>query len=505
MKSSLSILALTCLFFSGWSQDSVLTRYNKKNYYTGWSQDSVSSKFNRKSYSLRDYIAPDIKFQSLDAGLLLQAGGGEGYGNGIGSFSLAYNRYVNTSDRQSQMAAGNTFFLNSNWDGKYVTNSTSNNLHLVNQIRKYGGDNSFWGFHTYFEYLYNGQTTNRTETSLPYSSAQRHLGNILFYFSHGNGRIEPIASARKAMDILISLDRYNKLSKSPDNAMVDSLARIANRVTYKRFFDRRFKRIYQLEELDKGIQSMGLVDNPDMIYAANLSDIWDFAYDFQRGSGQRFEYGLFPIMQFLNQSREPNPNHDPFTQPQATNETNYIYGMNVFGSWNKFTPLSYQWQSDIMLDVTASWAQSQSTRNDDLNDNYYATANFSWALGFYPTTRTYMSVIPYFLGMVDFSESVDQPFGMVSGVNFKSYFYISPRFRVNVSAGLAYSDGFLYRIPTPFWNNSNPTQSKYSTDVITNPSFQDQLVYANYSNPYFVDVRFGFFYSGIVSFSYAIF
>ena len=135
MKSSLSILALTCLFFSGWSQDSVLTRYNKKNYYTGWSQDSVSSKFNRKSYSLRDYIAPDIKFQSLDAGLLLQAGGGEGYGNGIGSFSLAYNRYVNTSDRQSQMAAGNTFFLNSNWDGKYVTNSTSNNLHLINQTK----------------------------------------------------------------------------------------------------------------------------------------------------------------------------------------------------------------------------------------------------------------------------------------------------------------------------------------------------------------------------------
>lgn|GEM_PF-6616284 len=55
--------------------------------------------------------------------------------------------------------------------------------------------------------------------------------------------------------------------------MIDSLAYVVNRIIYKRFFDFRFKTIYQLEELDKVLQGMGLVDTVDMIYFAYLNHL----------------------------------------------------------------------------------------------------------------------------------------------------------------------------------------------------------------------------------------
>jgi hypothetical protein len=308
------------------------------------------------------------------------------------------------------------------------------------------------------------------------------------------------------MDILISLDRYNKLSKSPDNAMVDSLARIANRITYKRFFDRRFKRIYQLDELDKGIQSMGLVDNQDMIYAANLSDIWDFVYDFQRGSGQRFEYGLLPIVQIFSEKMEENPNSPSYSGNPIT-DNQYNYGIYGFGSWNKFTPLSYQWQSDIMLDVTAGWQQNQSNNYGSIiSNNYSALVNLSWAFGYYPTTRTYMSVIPYVRSSIKLPENEDVGLGVSTGMDFKSYFYISPRFRIDVSAGVTYgSDDFSYSTPTLFWNNSSTFKRKYYKDVITNPSLHNRPDARDSPNSSVIVFPQGFLYSGVVSFSYAIF
>jgi len=75
------------------------------------------------------------------------------------------------------------------------------------------------------------------------------------------------------MDILLSLQKYNRFSIKPDKAMIDSLAYVVNRIIYKRFFDFRFKTIYQLEELDKVLQGMGLVDTVDMIYFAYLNHL----------------------------------------------------------------------------------------------------------------------------------------------------------------------------------------------------------------------------------------
>lgn len=97
------------------------------------------------------------------------------------------------------------------------------------------------------------------------------LFKITPYISFGKRRIQPIESARQAMDILLSRQKHGRLAKTPDKSMIDSLARVANRIRYKRFFDFRFKTIYQLKELDKALQNMNLIDTVDMIYFANLN------------------------------------------------------------------------------------------------------------------------------------------------------------------------------------------------------------------------------------------
>ena len=468
--------------------------------FTSTAQDSATTKFNIKDYSLKDYVAPDIKYKRFDAYLDLSGGGFDETGVGSGNLAFSFKRYVNTTDKQAQSIAGIRSSSVLHWSAPALTNyNTTNNLLYYNSQRRiYNGKESFWGIHNMIDYQYFGQFVNEEDTVLAYRSVQRNVANLTVYLSHGKGRIEPVASARKAMDILISLDKYNRLAKTPDASMVDSLARIANRVTYKRFFDKRFKRVYQLDELDKGIQGLGLVSDPDMIYSANLSDIWDFAFDFNRGSGQRIEYGIIPLFKLVNEKRVSNPNS--FSAP--TDQTIINYGAFGFASWNKLTPLSYKWQSDIMIDLTAGWQQSQMTNSTDSpSDNIGAMVNLSWSLGYYPTTRTYMAITPFLRMSIGDEANSSEFYGAFTGMDFRSYFYVSPRFRIQVSAYTGYgSDDFNYFIPTPFWNTSANTLHAVTTktDVITSPNLLE-----NYSSiRSFTD---GFQYQARITFNYAIF
>jgi hypothetical protein len=265
--------------------------------------------------------------------------------------------------------------------------------------------------------------------------------------------------------------------------MVDSLARIANRVQYKRFFDRRYKRVYQLDELDKGIQALGLVDNPDMIYAANLNDIWDFALNFNRGSGQRFEFGLIPLVHLNAENRIANPNY--MYGGSDFNQNLYHYGAYGFGSWNKLTAISYKWQSDIMIDLTAGWYENgEIDGNNSSVSGISSMLNASWSLGYYPNTRTYLSLTPFARTSITTATQSSESYGVFTGLDLRSYYYISPRFRISVNAGIgAGSDDYNQNTPSPFWNTaavSNPI-IRVNTDVITSPNslFYEGSAYPN--------------------------
>lgn len=109
------------------------------------------------------------------------------------------------------------------------------------------------------------------------------------------------------------------------------MAWVANQIRYKRFYDLRFKRIYQLEELDKAIRELDLVDSLDIVYFANLSDIWDYAGRYKRGSGLRIEGGLIPDV-YLSHTKH---------LPSDEEEVKYDYsqlGIYGFVSLNRMRP-----------------------------------------------------------------------------------------------------------------------------------------------------------------------
>ncbi len=425
-----------------------------------FSLDAFSQKNAIKDYPLNNYIAPEIEYRSLDLGSNLQMLGlsdtTNQNRNSVGAnIDLHYYDYFNTVRSQSISDA----FLYTSYSGnrrktdtsKSVQSSLNISFDYFTETRLYGQNGNFWGMHGYTSYRYRPLSVKDDQSDRRYRS---HNLTVIPYLSFGKGRVQPIRSARQAMDILISLQKYNRLSINPGKEAIDSLARVANRIRYKRFFDRRFKRIYQLEELDKAIRNMELVDTLDMVYFANLSDIWDFIRRYNRGAGTRTEGGIIPMI-VLNNSKTKD-----IDAGENVLHQNFRYGIYGFVSFNRMKAVSYAWQSDIMVDLTFGYTDyfrnyedgngSSRTREDALK----AMLNASWQFGYYPTTRTHLGLTPYtavsFNSETDFSNS---KIGMNTGVNLTAYYYISPRFRLSFYSTLSYAYRFDNTVPAPFWNS----------------------------------------------------
>ena len=413
----------------------------------GFAQDSTNTNFKIKDYSLRDYVAPDIKFRQLN--FLSDA-----YGNGSqsgdskytrirGNASLAFGNYINVKEFQGSSYTLLNFRndFNKSIRDTLRSNKSSNssvNLYYYGQNRWYNNDR-FFGFHPSLGYSFeDGSSSYTLDTITNTSINEAHDINVSFLFSTGAGRIQPVTAARRAMDILISLEKYNRLAKVPTSADIDSLSHIANRIAYKRFFDRRYKRIYQLEELDKGIQDLELVDNLDMVYAANLSDIWGYGRFYSRGSGSRFETGLVPVFSY-NYSRTRAQNFDGVREVNG-------YGGFAFVSWLKQVPISYAWQSDFSVDLSGGIKINNGLETNQLAGFDTVTIatellNMSYSLGFYPNTRTFISLSPFAsLAATQWNQKGEktEKLGLNTGINLNSYYYISPRFRLSLSGGLSF-------------------------------------------------------------------
>lgn len=428
-----------------------------------------------KSYPLKDYIAPEIKYRQFDLRTSLYSNGVNGVEiNNQNDFSfnagLDYLEYINTKGRQGNSNGYLYTDFSSSTRNKDSVDGSSNNLRIDlgygTQNRFYFNKKIFLGIHGDITYKVNTFWYKSGEDNY---EQQSHLFTLTPYISVGKGRVEPVESARRAMDILISLEKYNRLSTNADTSMIDSLARVANRIRYKRFFDNRFKKIYQLEELDQAIQNLDLVDSLDIVYFANLNDIWNFAPNFSRGSGTRIEGGLIPDIQKL------------YSKPQENKYKSSRNGIYGFFSFNRMRPISYAWQSNLMIDLTFGYSQRiysselDESKNENKYENLKSLLNASWQFGFFPNTRTYAGLTPYTGLSFDRSlESSSNIFGVISGVKFHMYYYVSPRLRLTFYAMVTYSENFDPTVPTPFWNSviySSPEagSASYMGDVVTFP------------------------------------
>lgn len=423
-----------------------------------------------KDFDLKNYKAPDIKYRTLDLGTNMSLSGyNESSDNNQNSFgfnaSLDYFDFRNTKKIQSRNYSYLYTSFQSNWsksDGaKKSSNRPTVQLRYMTETRLYNENKAFLGFHGNLNLDYSN-SNNKDESD--YYSYKHYKVEFTPYISGGKGRIEPVESVRQALDILISLQKYGRLSKDPDSTMIDSLARVANRIRYKRFYDTRYKRIYQLEELDKAMQLMDMVEVADIVYFANLSDIWNYAPTYSRGSGLRIEGGIIPTFRYGKIDYD-----DDFQGNNNSSITmSNIYGAFGFFALNRNRPINYKWQSDIALDLTFGYDKEIEKWNTDTGENKYeyeslkGILNFTWKFGYYPNTRTFTGITPYIAtSFLDTKDSDNEKFGINTGIRFDSYYYISPRVRITLEASTFYRENFANSIPSPFWNATYASSSGY--------------------------------------------
>ena len=430
-----------------------------------FTSQSFSQEDSIKNYPLKDYIAPDIRYRLLDLGSQLNLNGinqseTENFSNNYfrTNAKLNYYEYENLSNYQGTTNASFDLSYQAQWekneDKKQSYSSPRITLSSLSQSRFYNQNGTFWGIHGDINYQFSSSTYKEGEVN---SKSQSHTFKITPYISFGNGRIEPVESARTALDILLALQESDRLGRKPDKEMIDSLSRVANRITYKRFYDSRFKRIYQLEELDKAIQNMDLVDTADIVYFANLSDIWNYAGRYNRGSGLRYEGGIIPNFSIVNNEHESSDTTYPHSNRKYNDKQYGIYG---FFSFRRMKPISYSWQSDIMIDLTFGYEKNAGKEEEKGNNNDWESSclkamfNTGWQFGFYPNTRTYAGILPYAaVSFVRNLETNKNTFGVSTGFRFNSYYYVSPRLRLLFEAGFYYAENFDYSVPSLFWEN----------------------------------------------------
>jgi len=438
-----------------------------------------------KAYPLKDYQSPDIKYRTLDLGASFK--NSADYQKEISTTNLTFRlnsdlyfyKYSFSEKYQGISTSNLRLDLSSlprkKDSVKYKSNYVSTYLDYFTQSRIYYPNDVFWGLHSGSYYQFDG-AVHKYEDEIHHNNLNDL--SLTPYFSLGKGRVQPVRSARTAMDILISLNKYGRLKHEPSIEEIDALAIVANEIVYKRFYDFRFKNIYQLEELDKSLQSMDLVDTADIVYFANLNDIWEYGNWQKRGSGSRFEGGFIPTFSGLYQDSD-------YSLSNSVRNSKYLnYGTYGFLSYNRFVPVNYAWQSDLFVDVTfgMEWEEEKQFNSDTANYiNTYSNGkslngmlNINWEIAYYPNTRTRFALSPFCsLSFIKANES-DGSFGINSGVNFSTYYYVSPRFRISALFNFYYYDDFSLKTPFPFWNSylyNNANEYRVLNDVVTTQNF----------------------------------
>ena len=420
-----------------------------------------AQKFDPNQYSLKDYKAPEIKYQRLTTGIDSRGlGAQDGIGtstNLSGNLNFNWYQYRNLKNYQGSKYTYMDIMTDNN------SSKNTNNESAQGRMNMYFGHHStnrfyrekmFIGVHPTLSYhYYNYYQTYEGNNS----TGDQHQVNNSVYFntviSAGMGRIEPVTAAREALDILTSLQKYNRLAKNPSTEEIDILAKRINEIKFKRFYDVRYKRVYQLQEIDSVLQGMGIVENADMVYASNLSDIWNYGITGTRGSGSRFEFGIVPLAGYMEEQLKYSSN-EKYSR-------NNRFGGFVMANWSKLVPLNFKWQSNITIDGTAGITEYDNYSDQASNTNEESTwtsqkITAKWILGYFPNTRTYAGISPFasISTNQDKSESPEKDNGgILMGADFDSYYYFSPKFRVSLRAGVFYNSN-EYSDRTPNYSTS---------------------------------------------------
>ena len=373
---------------------------------------------------IKDYKAPDFQLRALSIGF-----------NGTGSGQK--NESLNSFKTYQSLSGNGTFYTiknNSEYQGAANYNSglgvrlftdssfaqTAFALHLRSSQshRWYQNSHFFIGTHDNSNLNFNS-VFNQKDIDI-----DRHFLSYALRpaFSVGIGRVEYTQFARQALDVELLLKMSGRLSTSFDEEDATEIANTLAQMRYRRGYDARLLRIWQLEQLDSIVNKLDVVTKKDMRYMAFLSDAFITQTSGNRLSGSRIESGLVQEVTGTFYTMGGNP----FT---------HGYFSGAFVSLNCYRPTSYAFQHNVGMSALGGMSYSGPSF---IVDDLHLWTSVYYSFGWYPNTRT--SLEAWVTGNLLATESDDPSADTRIGVNYR--YYISPRTRLNVSASLSSNQDF---------------------------------------------------------------
>lgn len=416
-----------------------------------------------ETFKLSDYKLTDINYRSWDNTLNYNGNQNKLFARVADTVLTKdyYNRldytgnitlYQNSRPKQRRTNIG-LYFSGFRQGNEYTKRSESKyyfwqtSVQLSDMHRFYHAKNIFFevepkfSYNFYQDYRYSEDAFAKTESR---TSNNRHIYSVGVPVKVGQGRLERVEDARQAVYLLQQLKKRGRLRTEVSHEKILELTAFVSKLRNKRFFDFRLQRIYQLEQLDSFFIANDILSKHDAKYFAATMDYWMYGGGPVRSSGKRFSMAFYPIF---------GQSFGNYTQYGTSLSTKTEYDNRMF---QLFAGPEYRWEKVINQKWQSSFFASAyvGSRKSKLKDKFLASESerdvllpgFQFSarhiLGFYPTTRTFLTWSNYFRHD-RITEPKEPPFGTdvfnyqqnIVGSDLGLTYYVSPRFRVYSSVG----------------------------------------------------------------------
>ncbi|MFN8253161.1 MAG: hypothetical protein U0V75_14930 [Ferruginibacter sp.] len=346
---------------------------------------------------------------------------------------LSISKLVSTEQLYSVFYSDAAFSL-SNSRANYVTGKrvVTDLSYSVSQSLQ----NKYYREKRYFLISYNGTLSQHFfKSNNDYYTKSNNIGSTIIYtMGIGKGRIENVTDAQMALYILNDLQKNALLTRGFTTDDAYELAKTITRVNNTRLFDSRRKRIYELKQLDSLFKNRGLVNERSIEYFTTVTDNWFYAMNPQRKNGTDRYASISPII-----SNDETRNR--FYQPADSSQKllNRSLGAFLTLGIEKASALSLkkQFNRGISLVTQYTYTKSKNKYNNkeivDVTKNSYSALNGFLEFGYYPNSRTNISV-----NLVNNLAWVYSSNTLVNNmsVGFDGNYFITYKTRVFVVAGL---------------------------------------------------------------------
>ncbi len=409
------------------------------------------------SYNLSDYKLPEIRYQSLDAGIRLD-GSSTSYevdnystdrNTYFGNVNARYLSYLNSERFQRNSIIGINFqgegYRNNDSTGKLKSSVFSPNISYRIENRTFFNNKFFVETDLLADYSFNTHKYSMKvdDNVLSDYGANRHEIVVSLPLKVGIGRIEPVHDYYRAIYIYEELLGSERAIAGKSDEEVLQLATLISKLKRTRSFDSRIKNIQDIEAIDSFLIANNYKTISDARYFAILVDNWNFVPAYARNSGTTIALAFTPAYYYsFHESGNDESTTDATTKAWSTIgglELKHEKPINLF--WQSSTFINaYTGLTNIKVDYSNS---DQSSNDEEIYPNI--TAGLEQRIGYYPNTRTRVSLS---LGLMygQIFDRTDEEKGIygVEGnhinpyAGLSAYYYFSPRLRLDFRSNYSY-------------------------------------------------------------------